>query len=144
MKNRLATITVLFTTLAFLTAVSTAAQTKRSMNIEIPFEFIVGEEVYDAGEYTLERLNPRNPSILMLKNSEGVGKKIFLTRRIESQDGLKEAKIIFSKYDDVYFLTEIWRGGSRNGRKVINGKSEDRYTRLAKAEPERIALNVLP
>lgn len=144
MKNRLAIITVLFTMTLVLTAASTDAQTKRSIKIEIPFEFVVGEDVYAAGEYIIERLNPRNPSVLILKNGAADGKKILLTQRIESKNGLKDTKIVFSKYDNVYFLSEIWRGGTRNGLRVIYGKSEDNSVRIAKAEPEKIVFKTSP
>lgn len=137
MKKQFTTITILIIAVLLFTA-AVNAQSRGMMKMNIPFEFYVGGDLYESGEYLIERLNPRKPSILILKNTEGEDKKILLTQAVGLKGTMNDARVIFSKYEDSYFLSEIWMPNSENGLQLLKSKSEQEIETTMKTELEEI------
>lgn len=122
-----------------LLTVSVNAQSEKTMNISVPFEFAIGSQVFEPGEYKIRRLNHQNRSMLVLQDADGNNKKIFLTTKVESRDRVEYPEVAFAKYEDRHFLSEIWTGGTKSGLKVPRSKTERRIEN-ARVKKERIVL----
>lgn len=141
MKKQLTIAAVLAVLVLALTTVSADAQGRRAMKIDIPFDFIIGGDSFEAGEYTVGRLSPQKPSILILKSRTGESRKIFLTQPLHSEIAVKKPRVIFSKYEGTYFLAEVWAAGVKNGAELRKSKSEQSLmVEIAKARREKIVL----
>lgn len=82
------------------------AQSVKKSEFEIPFEFFVKSKVFPAGRYSIERLNSDNPNFLLLKNTNGKEKTIFLLQN-SSGTQTKQPFLTFIRHDEKYFLESI-------------------------------------
>jgi|SRR5882724_1665356 len=131
-KQALKTFTIL-NLLLILTAVSVSAQFQRSKVANIPFSFVVGGRTLPAGEYTIKP-NRRNPEVWLVQSRDGHASAIFTTMAVASIEGQEKSKLVFHKYGDRYFLSQIWSLGDNSGRELLMPRLE---RELAKSTIER-------
>lgn len=116
-------------TLAFTNAVLTAhGQSSRLVKAQVPFEFIVGEKQLPAGQYDV-RPSSDEGSALIIQNAATQDARIRLTNSIQTNSGNERARLVFHRYDNTYFLAEVWRGGMSTGRRLLPSKREQAMKR---------------
>lgn len=117
--------------LILLVTVSSAyAQTDRQTLVNIPFNFSVGEKTMPAGKYLIRRNRKDSDTVWVIQNKESGEAALLLTRYVRATETQENAKFVFHKYDDVYFLSEFWAAGTNSGREI---QVTDREHALAKA-----------
>ena len=135
----------IFTTVSLLTTLVVAsvyANPDGRIWVNIPFAFTVGEKTLPAGQYTIEH-NPVIRGSLIVRSADCRASVTGLTMNVYSQTIQTQAKLVFHRYGNQYFLAQAWRSGldvgeefpkSRAERKAAKGASD----RLAKtdAKPE--------
>jgi hypothetical protein len=122
---------IALTGLVLMLAVSSAfGQTDRQTVVNIPFNFTVGEKAMSAGTYLIRRNRKDSDTVWVIENKQSGERAMLLTRPKQSIDTQENAKFVFRKYDDLYFLSEFWAAGTNTGR-AIQISSEERA--LAKA-----------
>ncbi|HJT68174.1 MAG TPA: hypothetical protein VJ749_17085 [Pyrinomonadaceae bacterium] len=105
--------------LTLLVTVSSAyAQTDRQTLVNIPFGFTVGEKAMPAGEYLIRRNRKDSDVVWVIQNKASGEAALLLTRSVHSADTQENAKFVFRKYDDFYFLSEFWAAGTNTGREI--------------------------
>ncbi|HMK28102.1 MAG TPA: hypothetical protein VK473_00355 [Terriglobales bacterium] len=98
-------LTLLACGLVTLLSVSTGfAQITHSAKATIPFDFAVGDKNLPAGPYLLSE--PVR-SILWVANSEENARAGITTSALYD-DGKGEAKLVFHKVGERYFLSQVW------------------------------------
>lgn len=117
-----------------LTAVSVCAQSERSKVTNIPFSFVVGQKIFPAGEYTFAPNRKDSHNIWVVQRLDGRTKALFITMPVRSIETQQKAKLIFHKYGDQYFLSQIWTPGGNSGRELLMPRLE---RELAKNAIER-------
>src|SRR6266404_7699939 len=108
-KQALKTFTM-WSLLLMLTAVSVVAQSERS-KITIPFSFIVGEKTLPAGEYTLEPNRRDSDRFWLFQSRDGRTSCLSTTMPVRANQTQEETKLVFHRYGDQYFLSQIWTPG---------------------------------
>lgn len=126
--------------LVLLTFSSALGQSDRQTIIHIPFNFTVGEKTFPAGKYSFERIRKDSDTVWVIRHKDNVGKALLLTRPVRSSDTVEETRLVFTKYDDLYFLSQIWVPGSNTGREI---QISDRERALEKAVAERRQEHIL-
>jgi hypothetical protein len=81
----------------------------------IPFDFTVGDTTLNAGEYTIENLSSEFQGLLALRDSNGTRRAIVHGVRVETLDTNGHARLLFSKINDRYSLTEVWPDTAESG-----------------------------
>jgi len=104
--------------LVLLTFSSALGQSDRQTIIHIPFNFSVGEKSFSAGEYVIARNKRESDTVWVIRHKDNAGKVMLLTRPVRANDTAENTKLVFSRYDDVYFLTSFWIAGTNTGREV--------------------------
>lgn len=104
--------------LVLLTFTSALAQSDRQTIIHIPFNFTVGEKVFSAGEYVIAPNRKDSSTVWVIRHKDGSGATFVLTRPVYSVDPQEKTKLVFHRYEDLYFLTEVWSAGSETGREI--------------------------
>jgi len=104
---------VLFSALAFAAAMS--AQVQQKMNADIPFDFKVGASVFSAGHYMVT--SPL-PGIIELRESDSKQIATITTHSAESLTSTEKGKLVFHRYADVYYLSQVWGAGQTEGREL--------------------------
>lgn len=145
MKKQSLRIILIFGALAILAVSPIHAQSSDSQAADIPFEFFVGGKTFPAGHYNVTRLNPQSDkAALLIKSKDGRMSKIVLTTPIEASRAQENARLVFSRYENEYFLSEVWTPANSTGFGLSKSRSERSLARHAgdkTAERVAIALN---
>jgi len=120
-----------------LTAVSytRVAQAQEQVVFNIPFEFVAGNSMLPAGEYTVQVLGPTH--VLQLVDRKDSAASAFLgTNAAVATEIQSESKLIFQRYGDRYFLSQVWTAGNSRGRQLVKSAREKEMAQIAKVETE--------
>ena len=120
--------------LLILTFSAAFGQSNRQTIIHIPFNFTVGETSFTAGKYVIQQNRKDSDVVWMIRRTDNVGKALILTRPVRANDTVEETRLVFHKYDDLYFLAEFWTPGSNSGREI---QISNREKSLEKALAEK-------
>jgi hypothetical protein len=99
----------------------------------IPFAFNVDKKACPAGEYSVNR--SAGDSYSILRNSHGACS--LLVANSETLEGKGSPRLVFNRYGEKYFLSEIWSDqttGSRlaPGKLEKESRDEVRHSQIAK------------
>ena len=89
-----------------LAAVSQAQINKKS-EFEVPFEFVVRDKVFPAGEYTLRGANDQKTGWIIAGKTDKENVAFLLANTIEDVDHIADSKLTFRRYGNRYFLAEF-------------------------------------
>ena len=110
--------------LVLLTFSSAFGQSDRQTIIHIPFNFSVGERSFPSGKYVIERNRNNSDTVWVIRHKDNVGSAILLTRPVRASDVVEHTRLVFNRYDDLYFLSEFWIVGGLNGHEVPTSSRE--------------------
>jgi hypothetical protein len=111
--------TVLYAAL-LLAASAAIAQTKQGDVVaDIPFPFIAAHQMLPAGHYVVSPANA-DLGIHDAKN-RGTFVPTHGAQRSANDNG---CKLVFHRYGDTYFLSEVWLAGNANGRALFRSRAE--------------------
>jgi hypothetical protein len=130
------TMMTLIVTVALATAVVSANGQTLNVKAHIPFEFVVGNETLPAGDYAV-RSALSSGEALMIQNAETSISTLRLANVVRPKRNKTEARLVFHRYGQNYFLREVWQGGDTTGRQLLESKRE----RAIKREMGAIARN---
>jgi hypothetical protein len=96
------------------------AQTKEGdVTADVPFAFVVAGKTLPAGHYIVSHQNDS----LRIHDRENQG--MFVpTHSSQRPEHENASKLVFHRYGDTYFLSEIWVGGNALGRVLFTTKAE--------------------
>jgi hypothetical protein len=122
---------------------ATAAQAQTTnVKANIPFDFVVGDHAYAAGEYTLKSL-PQSGVVIRIDNADESEKGMTLSnacQRLHPADG---TTLVFQRLGDNYFLYQIWTEGNSTGREFRMSKKEVQLAKnYSKPELVMVAANI--
>jgi hypothetical protein len=117
------------------------AQIIGRLKSDIPFSFYVRDRLMPAGDYTITELNP-GLGLMEIRSDDGKFAAVFLT--IEKQEKNIEApsELIFHKYGDKIFLSEIVERGEMDGAEVVKSKMEKRVEKAVQGKEIAIAISL--
>jgi len=134
-KQVFRTITML-SFLLVLAAVSVNAQrlSDDSIAVNIPFDFAIGQTKLPAGNYTLRRIAlPSSYDRLVIQSADGRGDtRTVMTRPNRISEVQKQSNLVFNRYGDQYFLSQVWMTGSDTGRDLFQSRNERNLTKASK------------
>ena len=126
--------------LVLITVSSALGQSDRQTIIHIPFKFSVGEKSFPAGNYIIERNKRDSDLVWVIKRQGNTGSAVLLTQPVRADKTAQQTKLIFNRYEDVYFLSEFWTPGSNTGRQI---NISDREKALDKSLAQQRVQHVL-
>ena len=130
------TMVVLTVALAFAAAVVSANAQSKKLAADIPFDFTVGNQTMTSGEYSVRSIT--NDGAGLVIKSDDTGKSVIrLSNSIDPQRNNTQARLVFHKYGQRYFLAEVWAGGLSEGRQLLESRDE----RAIRHEFDRLARN---
>ncbi len=145
--NRLAMLT-LVVGLALASSVVTANGQLSShlVTADIPFDFIVADQTFPAGKYTV-RTSSDNGKVLKIASLDAKSSIVRLSNSVtDSQGTNRNARMVFHRYGQDYFLAEVW-SGENSGRQLIKSKKEVKLEHeralIAKSDSSRETVEVL-
>ena len=117
-------LTMLMMTLALAAASAVAAngQSKQKLIAHVSFDFVVAEKTLRAGEYDVRAVNQAGDAIA-IKSVDG-DQVLRLSSPKERSDRQMNAKLVFHRYGNTYFLSQIWMAGESTGRELPKTRQE--------------------
>jgi hypothetical protein len=112
------------------------AQPGQRASAEIPFDFTVQNMVLPSGTYWVEDLH----SVLKIHGVESQKTIILLTQPCESR-ATGESRLVFARYGDSYFLSQVFIGDGDRGSAVGQGRAEKKLN-SAKTAPVLAAIRM--
>lgn len=90
----------------------------------IPFNFTVKGRIFTAGVYELKSVMD-SPHALEISNTKNNNEHaILLTVDVKAAKIPNQGAMVFHKYGDRYFLSEVWAGGEQTGSEVAPTREE--------------------
>jgi hypothetical protein len=107
-----------FAFLAMLAVTSVKAQNTGNMSISIPFDFAVSGKTLPAGEYYLQRSTEGAQVVVQIRNRDRALVYLSQTHPIQNSEVQAEPKLVFNKYGDQLFLSQVWLSGRSTGEEL--------------------------
>lgn len=116
---------ILLITVAFVSALASASAQTPGHNIRaaVPFEFNIGDQRLPAGEYSIGRLNSDGMQ-LRISNVDSNESANRLTSAVIASAPQAQTMLMFNRYGDRYFLSQVWTVGETTGRELRKSASE--------------------
>jgi hypothetical protein len=113
---------IMLLTVAGLSSAKAQTSGAHLITANIPFVFNVGEKSFPAGEYTVAYTNTASDrKVLQLRGK--AGSILVQTNSVIGQNH-EEAKLVFNRYGDRYYLSQAWLAADNTGMQVRKSRSE--------------------
>ena len=118
MKKQALTVLSMASLFVLLAVGSAYADPGSEVRADVPFDFIVGNKTYPAGSYAVEYTQPQG--VFLIHIGEDETRHIVLWSNTVPAQSIEDhsPKLIFNRYGDEYFLTQVWGGGDIDGREL--------------------------
>jgi hypothetical protein len=134
MKNAVIKMGLLAVITIIAASVSAQAQSLAyRLTANIPFDFSVTGKKLPAGEYWINRAQQGNgDTVVQIRSTDGHSNIARLTIPISTYNPVKEGTLVFHRYGEEYFLSEIWPAGGLTGRELPKSNAEHELERKAR------------
>jgi hypothetical protein len=131
MKQQIFKLTAIFAIFLGLAVTGVQAQASSKVEVNIPFEFLAGKTTLQPGVYSIKRMSG---NYLTLRRVDGKSAVILnAPLNLTSIDPESVERLVFNKYGDQYYLSQIWLTAD-TGRELI--------VRKKAAKPEIVELSL--
>ena len=89
------------------------AQDQPRMKATIPFTFVVGSKELKAGEYLVLQVGSPGSQSLQFRGEDGDVQQTAFTVPVETNKIGNHEGLVFHRYGDQYFRSQVWFGGGR-------------------------------
>ena len=111
--------------LVVVTTTTVKAQNNHRFVIRIPFDFEVGGRTLPAGKYTVQRMDPTKPNVLVLKSTKTGLVRMFITQRVEIEDTSTTSSLLFTRYGGEYSPFQVSMMGDNHRHQVSPSHDND-------------------
>lgn len=108
--------------LAATTSFAQQIENRPLMKVNVPFQFMVGEHAYPAGEYVVTSVVPERT--LRISSAAGNLATFITVDPMYAQRPSGSDHLVFNRYGSSYFLAEVWIAGINVARTLPKGKWE--------------------
>lgn len=133
MKNVVAKFGLLAVMMIIAASVSANAQSLNyRLTANIPFDFSVAGQKLPAGKYWINRAQQSNgDTIVQIRSTDGHSNITHFTIPVFGYEPVETSSLVFRRYGDEYFLSEIWPVGAVTGRELTKSRAERELARKA-------------
>jgi len=109
---------------------------------KVPFDFVLGNNVYPAGEYAVQNANPDN-HLLRLRNIASSESVLVVFQPTSLAVEAKQTQLVFHRVGNTYFLYRIRAVGSTLCREFQRSHAENQMVRNTDRETVIIAAKLI-
>jgi len=143
MKKHMISVVAVAVFVVALAVMSVQAQNAGHLKVTIPFDFVAAGTALPAADYSVQ-WSFEGGHIVMKIRSKNDTKSIFaLTRSVEGRSIQNESKLVFNKYGNQMFLSQVWIASRSTGAEMLKTNRERNLQKeIAKrsAKPETITI----
>ena len=129
-----------------LVAGARAQEPGTAIRASIPFDFVVRGKTLRAGEYDVTRVLDEPVDLLLRNVNDKHEHVMFETEPMEAHRIARHSVLVFTRYGDTYYLSEVLEAGEQTGRELIPSQAErelraDMARNQVQPETVTVALN---
>jgi len=118
MKTRLWGIETIAVAVLSVTAVGQSLSAVQTA--QVPFPFVVSDKTLPAGTYVLTKVGE---TALRISNSAGQS-MVVQPHKVEGRVSEGSGRLVFHRYSNVYFLSEVWSPAQDIGLQLFRSRAE--------------------
>ena len=117
-----------------------------AMRAYIPFEFMVNGKTLPAGNYEVKRINDEPEGLIIRSLDNKHDHAVFETESAQQNRLPRHDEIVFDRYGESYFRSEVLAGGMETGRRLAPSHAEKQLRRELEAasnnnaQPETVSI----
>jgi len=135
MRRQFITLLIILACLGALTATTASAQSTRRFIVNIPFQFVLAGGTLPPGKYSVERIDPTKPNVVLLKNTDNGMVRLFITQRIEKDKPSTDSCLMFKVRRGEFHLFKLWVFGFQDGNQVPPENENERRVQSGNNTP---------
>jgi hypothetical protein len=125
--------------LAFVAATS-IVRAQEPLLVNIPFAFTAGKMTLPAGEYRVEKL-AQDSVMLLIQRTDHSAANIVPSFAAGANARQAQSKVVFHRYGNRYFLSQVWVAGCSRGRELPASAKEKEQALAAHHEtPDQVTI----
>jgi hypothetical protein len=124
MKKQLITMMAVAMFVTTLTVVSVRAQNAGNVAVTIPFNFVAIGKTLPAGDYYVRRSVEGDQVVIRIQSKDNSLQVFSPIVPVHRRDIQAESKLVFNKYGDQYFLSQVWIAGRTDGQELTKTSRE--------------------
>ena len=102
------------------------------LTANIPFDFSVAGKKLPAGKYWINRSQQGiGDMVVQISSTDGHSNVTRLTIPVSVFNPVQKSTLVFHRYGDEYFLSEVWPAGAATGREFPKTRAERELVRKA-------------
>jgi len=106
------------------------------LTADVPFDFTVSDKKLPAGKYSISRAQTSNGDlVLQIVSANGKENISRLTIPVITHKPMNQGTLVFNRYGNDYYLSEVWPAGGSTGRELLKSRTERDLARKAQ-EPQ--------
>jgi len=115
------------------------AQIIGQLEVNIPFQFHVGNSKLPAGKYFVHQLDDSTmTSVMEISSADGSTSALFEVQSADGKSSAANSELIFDKYGDRYFLAKVYDAEDPSWMKVPESSYEKRVSQAAAEGQEHV------
>jgi len=114
------------------------AQITGDLEVDVPFQFHVGNAKLPPGKYTIHVLDNTDLTVMEITSADGSTSALFDVQSAEAKSAPAKNELIFNKYGNRYFLAKLFDEGEPDGSKVVESPYEKRISKAAAEAQEHV------
>lgn len=122
-----------------------ACASAQSVNVKanVPFDFAVDKTTLSAGEYTIQSISTSDGRVLVIRGEDAANNMLASPNSAETLNPSPNSRLVFHKYGNQYFLSQIWVEGERTGRQFRISHREAEMAKNVQTSEDVIVLAAL-
>jgi hypothetical protein len=116
-------------------ACTQVAQAQDPIVVNVPFDFMVGNKTLPAGQYSV-KVSGKEQALLLIDREDATQSMFIATNAAVANEPQSESKLVFNRYGDRYFLSQVWTAGYAQGRQLLKTSREKEIAQTAKIETQ--------
>ncbi len=139
MKTRLVQLLAMFAFVAFMASGSQAQMPIKQlmMRVHVPFAFVAGGAHLPAGDYIV--YHPGDPYLVVIERDDGKARGMEYVHFSGTDSDGSATKLVFNKYGEQYFLSQVWTEPDRERHQAFMGQREKAFL-AQNLKPELVVL----
>jgi len=114
------------------------AQITGDLEVDVPFQFHVGNAKLPPGKYTIHVLDNTDLTVMEITSADGSTSALFEVQGTQANSSPVKSELIFDKYGNRYFLAKLFDEGNPSGSQVLESRYEKRISQATAEAQEHV------
>ncbi len=112
---------------------------------DVPSDFVVGTKTLPKGTYTVKLVQHNTSQNLLVITGWDNGETAFASSITVAAEDIEDnsPKLIFNRYGDQYFLSQVWSGARLAGKELPKSQQEREHLAQGRLGPDVISILAL-